>query len=285
MTAVAGTVTPEWLSLREPADHASRSRDLVQEVTAGLSNGGLVVHDLGCGTGSMTRWLAPQLPGPQRWVLHDQDDGLLARAVAHTAPNDGEGSAVQIVTRAGDVTALRADDVAGADLVTTSALLDLLTAREVDAIAAACMTGGCDVLFTLTVTGEVSLAPVHQLDEAFRLAFNAHQRRTHHGRQLLGPDAVGYAAEAFMRLGARVAVRSSPWRLGPDHVGLVVEWLTGWVGAACEQRPEFANLARGYLRDRLADVAAGRLQVTVAHADLFATARPAPSNRRHGADV
>ena len=31
----------------------------------------LVVHDLGSGTGSMMRWLAPLLPGPQTWVLHD----------------------------------------------------------------------------------------------------------------------------------------------------------------------------------------------------------------------
>ena len=31
----------------------------------------IVVHDLGSGTGSMMRWLAPLLPGPQTWVLHD----------------------------------------------------------------------------------------------------------------------------------------------------------------------------------------------------------------------
>ena len=40
------------------------------------------IHDLGCGTGSMGRWLAPRLPGPQHWVLHDRDADLLARAAA-----------------------------------------------------------------------------------------------------------------------------------------------------------------------------------------------------------
>jgi trans-aconitate methyltransferase len=272
MTGTTGTVTLEWLSLREPADHAARSRDLVQEVTSQGSKRGLVVHDLGCGTGSMTRWLAPQLPGPQLWMLHDQDDELLARAVSGASPDASDGTPVRMVARAGDVTGLRADDFAGAHLVTASALLDLLTAREVEAIAQACVDGSCEVLFTLTVTGEVSLSPRHQLDEAIRSAFNAHQRRTHRGRRLLGPDAVAHTAGAFTRLGANVVIRPSSWRLGPADVGLVVEWLTGWVGAACEQRPELADLARAYLRDRLADAAAGRLRVAVAHADLFAAA-------------
>ena len=40
----------------------------------------LLVHDLGSGTGSMVRWLAPRLPGPQHWVLHDRDPDLLAAA-------------------------------------------------------------------------------------------------------------------------------------------------------------------------------------------------------------
>jgi len=271
MIGAAGTVTAEWLSLREPADHAARSRDLVQEVRS-PSDCGLVVHDLGSGTGSMTRWLAPQLPGPQLWVLHDQDGELLARAAAGVPLDASDGSVVRIVTRAGDVTALHADDVAGADLVTASALLDLFTAREVEGIAQACVDGGCEVLFTLTVTGDVSLSPRHELDDAIRSAFNAHQRRTHRGRRLLGPDAVAHTAEAFTRRGARVVVRPSSWQLGPEDVGLVVEWLTGWVGAACEQRPRLASQARTYLRDRLADAAAGRLHVVVAHSDLFAAA-------------
>jgi len=275
MTSTTGTVTPEWLSLREPADHAARSRDLVQEVRAPRSNTGLIVHDLGCGTGSMTRWLAPQLPGPQRWVLHDRDHELLARAASGSPPVASDGSEVRIVTRPGDLTGLRADDLADADLVTASALLDLLTAREVEGIAQACVDAGCEVLFTLTVTGEVSLSPPHQLDETIRAAFNAHQRRTHRGRRLLGPNAVAQTAAAFTRRGAAISIQPSSWQLGPENVGLLVEWLTGWVSAACEQRQEFASLARGYLRDRLADAAAGRLRASVAHADLFAAPRPA----------
>src|SRR5204863_329357 len=85
--------------------------------------------------------------------------------------------------------------------------------------------------------------------------FNAHQRRTVGGRSLLGPDAVDAAVEAFARRGLSVLVRSSPWRLGADQADLASEWFTGWVAAACEQRPEVAGPARAYVSGR---VAAGR---------------------------
>ena len=45
-----------------------------------------VIHDLGCGTGSMGRWLAPRLPGPQHWVLHDRDADLLDARRRSTSP-------------------------------------------------------------------------------------------------------------------------------------------------------------------------------------------------------
>ena len=48
-----------WLALREPADAAARAPQLVEELRSYLpEDRGLTVHDLGCGTGSMARWLA-----------------------------------------------------------------------------------------------------------------------------------------------------------------------------------------------------------------------------------
>jgi hypothetical protein len=70
-------------------------------------------------------------------------------------------------------------------------------------------------------------------------------------------------------LGAEVLVRPSPWRLGPSEAGLAAEWLTGWVGAACEQEVELAAEAQAYSRRRLEQAAAGALRVTVHHADLL----------------
>ena len=81
------TVSPDWLALREPADAAARATDLVAQVRHLLpARHPIVVHDLGCGTGSMARWLAPQLPAPQHWVMYDRDADLLARAAVDAPP-------------------------------------------------------------------------------------------------------------------------------------------------------------------------------------------------------
>src|ERR1700752_3888106 len=83
MTAEATRVTRRWLALREPADAAARSPELAERLRRVLPSAGRhVIHDLGCGTGAMGRWLAPRLPGPQHWILHDRDAGLLELATA-----------------------------------------------------------------------------------------------------------------------------------------------------------------------------------------------------------
>jgi SAM-dependent methyltransferase len=252
-----------WLELREAADAQSRAGDLVVPLRR-LFTGPLVIRDLGCGTGSMSRWLAPRLPGPQRWILYDRDPALLD----HAATTGIESAAVETEHR--DITTLTAEDLDGTSLVTASALLDLLTGEEVERLAAACVAAGCPALLTLSVVGQAELDPADPLDEAIGSAFNAHQRRTAGGRRLLGPDAPVVAAEAFRRLGAAVLVRPSPWRLGPDHAALIAEWLRGWVGAACQQRPELTGRAEAYLERRLAAAAAGELRVLVGHSDLLA---------------
>ena len=68
----------EWLRLREPADAAARASELVEKVRSYMpTHAGATIHDLGCGTGSMARWLAVPLPGPQHWVMYDRDEELL----------------------------------------------------------------------------------------------------------------------------------------------------------------------------------------------------------------
>jgi hypothetical protein len=173
-----------------------------------------------------------------------------------------------VQTRLGDVTALTAADLAGTSLVTCSALLDLLTAEEVDAIAAALAATGTPALLTLSVVGAVTFDPPDDLDGEISAAFNDHQRRTTGGRRLLGPDAPEVAAEIFAKHGARVTARPSPWRLGQNRSALAAEWLRGWTAAAAEQRPDLP--VDGYLRGRLDAARAGGLMITVGHEDLLA---------------
>ncbi|MCL7493018.1 MULTISPECIES: class I SAM-dependent methyltransferase [Streptomyces] len=282
---------PRWLELRERADAAARAPELLHPLLEWVaaqpppigppgSPRDLVIRDLGCGTGSMGRWLAVRLPGPQHWVLYDLDPALLDHAGARMPVTAADGTPVDATTERGDLATLTADDLAGTSLVTASALLDLLTRDEVEALAEACVGAGCPALLALSVAGRVELTPSDPLDAEIADAFNDHQRRTDQGRGLLGPDAIAAAVTAFERRGATVLVRPSAWRLGSAESALTAEWLRGWVGAAHAQRPELAPEAVAYLRRRLEECAAGELTVAVHHTDLLAL--PGPSSRSAG---
>jgi hypothetical protein len=51
---------------------------------------------------------------------------------------------------------------------------------------------------------------------------------------------------------------------------LAQEWLRGWIGAACVQRPDLERQAGAYLRRRLDAATAGELRVVVGHVDVLA---------------
>ncbi len=211
-----------------------------------------MIHDLGGGSGAMGRWLAPRLPGPQHWVVHDRDEDLLELAVAD--PPAG----VTVEARRSDITRLTPRDLAGADLVTASALLDLLTADELARMLRAC--AGLPMLLALTVTGRVSLTPAEPLDARIGAAFNEHQRRD----GLLGPDAVRQlpTRRASPRPAEPVAARRG--RRRPDRPS----GSTGGSPPPASRIPRCAE-AGAYRDRRLAQAAAGELAVTVDHADVL----------------
>ena len=97
---MTGEFSESWLGLREPADAEARAADLVAMLPADIH----VIRDLGCGTGSMARWLAPRLPGPQHWILTDLDPKLLHYATAHVRmPDVSVEGAVAMELEAGAV--------------------------------------------------------------------------------------------------------------------------------------------------------------------------------------
>lgn len=248
--------TPDWLALREPADHAARSESLAVELDRWLGAAEtVVVRDLGCGTGSMGRWLAPRLRAPQQWFVHDRDADLARRAAASLPV-----PATPVVGNVGSI------DLTGTDVVVCSALLDLLTADEIGTLAAACAAAGAAVLFTLSVSGRVRFDPVDPEDARLAAAFDAHQRRD----GLAGPDAADLAADALARAGLAVRREPSPWRLAGGSDGsrpLAEEWLRGWLDAAAVQDPSLD--VDGYLPRRLA----APFAVEVGHTDVLGLPR------------
>jgi SAM-dependent methyltransferase len=274
MIASGSRVSRGWLALREPADAAARALDLLGHLRRRPPvTGRWVIHDLGCGTGSMARWLAPRLPGTQHWVAHDRDTDLLEVVATEPPGPAADGARVTVEPRHSDITRLGPWDLAGATLITASALLDLLTEAELAGLIDACAGPLCPMLFTLSVVGHVKLVPEHPLDSRLAAAFDAHQRRVTERGRLLGPDAVRLAVERFGRLGAEVLVRPSPWQLDVAHAKLAAEWLAGWLAAACEQEPDLAADAEPYARRRLEQASTGELAVTVDHADVLVLPR------------
>lgn len=274
MTGAAIPVSPSWLALREPADAEARSRELVEQLVSVAPRDGVwVIHDLACGSGSMGRWLAPMLPGEQRWVLHDRDGRLLDIAAADPPLRSRDGAPVTLEPRRSDIRHLVPEDLTAASLITASALLDLMAGPELDRLVDLCAGVRCPVLVTLTVTGRIGLQPAERLDAPFAAAFNAHQRRASAAGRLLGPDAVGAAVEAFSRGPVDVILRPSPWRLGAGQQDLAAAWLDGWLSAACEHDPSLRGRREAYASRRLAQLRAGELRVTVDHTDLLVVPR------------
>src|ERR1700722_13005328 len=135
MTTPRIRVSREWLALREAADAAGRAKDPVERLTRQPpATGPRVIHDLGCGTGAMARWLAPVLPGPQHWILHDHDTDLLDVAPPEPPGPAADGAAVTVETRTSDISRLVPGELAGSTLITASALLDMLTEEELSSL-------------------------------------------------------------------------------------------------------------------------------------------------------
>src|SRR5882724_845129 len=71
----------DWLALREPADLRARERSLADRLRRRFAAyPSLRVIDLGCGTGSNLRAVAPWLGRQQAWRLVDHDPALLREA-------------------------------------------------------------------------------------------------------------------------------------------------------------------------------------------------------------
>ncbi|MEJ5913746.1 class I SAM-dependent methyltransferase [Pseudokineococcus sp. 1T1Z-3] len=279
VTPLERPVDGDWLALREPAD--ARARDAVADellpaLRAHLSRRGGELHvvDVGAGTGAGARWLAGQLPAA-RWTLLDHDADLLARAAAGLGPTGREAQ-----QRLGDL-----DDAAalvrggGVDVLTATALLDLLRPAETDVLVGAALSAAVPLLLSLTVTGEVTLDPPHPADADLAAAFDAHQRRG--GR--LGPDAAAPVVERLRGAGWRVLTAASPWRLGAAGAGeddgpMLRAWLDGRAEAAVEQEPALAGRAASWLSGRRRQVDEKRLGVLVGHVEVLAL----PGQERDG---
>ena len=260
----------DWLTLREPADHAARVEALVSTLAARLAVPGTSMRgvDLAAGTGSNVRYLLPRLATLTHWTLVDHDAALLAEAARRLAHPEGHGRA--FATAPADLNDLAALPIDGAALVTASALLDLVSADWMRAFARRCREAGVHVLCTLSYDGRLTCDPADALDARVRELVNSHQRSDKGFGPALGPDATDAAATAFRAEGFEVTVAASDWVLDGSDAELQRQLIEGWAGAARDMAPDEAGAIDGWRDRRLAAVAAGTSRVRVGHRDLLA---------------
>ena len=274
------TFDADWLALREAADAEARAPDLVDRARQWLSgrDGPVRIVDLGAGAGNNPAWLAPRLPGPQRWRLVDRDNDLLRRAASRLwALADVEGREVAVERDRRDLADAAAAVPDDTDLATASALFDLVPARWVDALAARCAAVGCAALWTVTVDGHWRFVRSDgesletAADAAMRARLNAHQQRDKGLGKALGGDAPGALVRAFRAAGYEVRTSPSPWRLSPGrHRELAVALLAGWREALHEQAPDAGGEIDAWWSARRKAVENGALGIEVGHVDVWA---------------
>ena len=263
--------TLDWLALREPVDHRSRSTDLVPPLIEWVgSRVRKRVLDLGSGTGSNLRYLAPLLPGQQRWTLVDRDADLLNRAAGSAVAVPGVAHVEGVL---GELGREGMKLIPGADLVTASALLDLVTHEWLERLAAMCRAAESAVLLTLTWDGTMSWGDPDPDDALVSEAVRSDQLRDKGMGPALGPAAGQAAEHAFRAAGYDTRLRPSPWRLGAADASLAHALVDGWEFTALQQSPEHLSRIQGWAERRHTTVAA-EFALEVGHVDLLALPRP-----------
>lgn len=287
----------DWLDLREPWDAMARAEALADRLLASLPARPRFL-DLGAGTGSLLRWLAPRLGRAQSWTLVDSDRALLEAAFdtiaeradqvgyhvaapnRHTLLVHAPGGAWRIDTLVADLAEAPANlPLAKADAVVSSALGDLVSRRWVERMAAALRL---PFYASLCVDGRERFAPPHPADARVAAAFRRDQGRDKgFGGAALGPRAPTALAEAFGARGFTVAAAPSDWLVRGrgalpyaalrDTAGRFLgELVTGHAEAAARRDRRGEAAIGHWMATRLHQSMAGRLSVRIGHRDLLA---------------
>ena len=276
--AVSG-FSPAWLTLREPADQAARNHGVLAACAkAFASRSTLTICDLGAGTGASVRAFAALLPAEQHWTLIDHDADNLAASLtalgdwADTASSqDGgitlrhAGKRIEVRTRVHDFARNPACWPETTELVTASALIDLVSETWIERFTQALAVKNTPLLATLTADGKIEGNPPHALDDAVAASFRTHQTRDKGFGPSAGAEAALFLERALINKGYRLTVGESPWAL-PGNSPLLKATADGIAAAVSET----ALVAPASVANWLKHQGKAAYQLSIGHRDVFA---------------
>jgi hypothetical protein len=258
--------SPNWLAMRESHDLRARNAEVVEYVAERFAHlPSMTIVDLACGTGATRRALAPHLPRPQHWHLIDNDLSLLARAGAMPSPAGCTTRTIP-VDLAHDLEAA----LDGApDLITCSALLDLVSGEWLERLATECAARHLPLYAALTYNGMVALEPFDKNDPDIVAAVNHHQLSDKGFGPALGPNAAQVLIELCNSVGYDTISGPADWLIRPEDSDMQRAVVTQWAQITQEMGALPIPATASWLARRIAAIDAGDLTIRVGHTDVF----------------
>ena len=279
-----------WLDLREAADARARDVNLVTSLSTALNQSKEIrLIDLGAGTGSLCRYLAPTLRANQTWHLLDYSSSLLeeaeARFMTWAAQNElTVKSKAGIWCASNGVTEYRiATEVwdfanglgsfptsLSPDVITASAFLDLVSLSWIEQLVAFCKKLRTSFYGSLTYNGTMEWNPGNPSDSELLRFLNDDQQRDKGMGIALGANSSQAISKSFASSGFLVKTGPSPWCLTPTDSQLQKALLLQCV-KLLEQKSNWPRCKiREWSNFRLAAIVAGQSQLKVGHQDIWA---------------
>ena len=275
----------QWLALREPADHRARDASLRDQVVHDLTPlarvrpGPIKIVDLGCGSGSNLRALAPHMPASQHWTLVDYDPALLSAAKtalvqwADQMVSDQDmlvllknGKHISVKFLCEDLSSnLEAVLALPTDLLTAAAFFDLVAEHWLERF---CGLLRSPMYTVLTYNGQEIWHPPEPMDAAMLKAFHAHQQTDKGFGAAAGPNAAGIIETLLKARGFAVSSAQSPWKLAAADRNLIEQLAIGSAGAVLETKQVSAEEVSAWRQSR--SVAQ---TCEIGHTDLYARPR------------
>lgn len=250
-----------WLNLREPLDALARDQHLLQKAAKFVrSTKRQTIIDMGSGTGSTLRAIAPLIPDAH-WSLVDNDKLLLQEAARRHPQND------HITYQTADLNDLASLSLGEADLVSASALFDLCSKEFIERLGSELSKFKIGLYAALNYNGEIAFDIPHPDDPVMVELFNYHQCSDKGFGPALGPESAHTLGALLTKAGYEVETAQSDWIIDENAAELHRLFVDGLVSAVTETGKLEQDRIRKWLEFRVGQAGT---RCVVGHSDVLA---------------